>query len=65
MHIQLPLAIESEKEAVLRELITLLSSFSVDFLEGLFEELNQPRCALHRVVFLRIHVAEPEEESAC
>ena len=60
MHIQLPLAIESEKEAVLRELVTLLSSFSASFLSSLFEELHLPQYEPHREFFLRIHVPEPE-----
>ena len=64
MHSQVPLAIEPEKEAVLRELYIILPSFPLDYLDSLLEAVRARRHQLSRPA-LRIHVAEPEEESAC
>lgn len=40
MHIQLPLALDSEKSLIVRDIIQLLPDFDADFLEGVLDVLS-------------------------
>lgn len=60
MHIQMPLALESEKQAILRELFITLPFFPVEYLDALLEAVR----ARHEQIVrppLRIHVEHPQD----